>query len=145
MTICSGEIELKQLTQPSRKRLSTFFVTTFILFLLGYSQTNAQSSQDIVEPKLSGKTVYGKLSFDKYCASCHGKNGAGTSKGPTFLHRVYHPGHHGDQAFFLAAKNGAKAHHWRFGNMPPVAGVTDQQLDMIVAYVRALQKANGVF
>ena len=83
--------------------------------------------------------------YDGKCASCHGKNTAGTDKGPTFIHRVYHPGHHGDGAFFNAPKQGAKAHHWPFGDMPPVEGVTDNHIGKIIKYIRAVQKANGVF
>jgi len=87
----------------------------------------------------------GKMNYDAYCAECHGVDTAGTNKGPTFLHRIYHPGHHGDRAFFIAPKQGAKAHHWPFGDMEPVDGVTDAQLQKILEYVRAMQKANGIF
>jgi hypothetical protein len=61
------------------------------------------------------------------------------------LHRVYHPGHHSDKAFLVAPRQGARAHHWKFGDMKPVENVTDAQLETIVKYVRALQKANGIF
>ena len=97
------------------------------------------------QPKLSAKGIFGKLAYDKFCASCHGQNGTGTDKGPPFLHRYYLPGHHGDRAFHIAVARGVKAHHWRFGNMKPVQGVTEKQVDMIVEYVRALQKANGLY
>ena len=72
-------------------------------------------------------------------------NGVGTDKGPPFLHKVYHPGHHGDQSFFMAATRGAQAHHWKFGDMKPVEGITEAQIKSIVTYVRALQKANGIW
>ena len=55
------------------------------------------------------------------------------------------PGHHGDGSFFIAPKQGARAHHWKFGDMKKVEGVTDAQLKNIVAYVRAVQQANGLF
>ena len=45
----------------------------------------------------------------------------------------------------LAARRGVRAHHWGFGDMPPVEGVTDADIAAIIAYVRTLQKANGVF
>jgi hypothetical protein len=44
----------------------------------------------------------------------------------------------------LAVKNGVRAHHWRFGDMPPVEGVSDEDATKIVAYVRELQRANGI-
>ncbi len=122
------------------------------MFLLFATASNQQQNADaashaskIAEPELSPALQRGKLAYEKFCASCHGVKTAGTEKGPTFLHRVYHPGHHGDGAFALAARRGARAHHWRFGDMKPVSGVSDQELKEIVGYVRALQKANGIF
>ncbi len=97
------------------------------------------------EPKMSPRLALGKLNYDAYCAECHGKTAAGSDKGPTFISRVYHPGHHGDGSFFVAPKKGARAHHFRFGDMKPVSGVTDAQLQSILEYVRAVQQANGLF
>lgn len=99
----------------------------------------------VKQPKMSPALNVGKLNYEAKCAKCHGQNIAGTDKGPTFLHRVYHPGHHGDGAFYIAAKRGAQAHHWPFGNMPAVKGVTDEQIKSIILYVRAMQQANGLF
>jgi len=97
------------------------------------------------EAKMTAPLNVGKLNYQAFCASCHGKTGGGTDKGPTFIHKVYHPGHHADGSFFIAAKKGARAHHWKFGDMKPVKDVTDAQLSAIVAYVRAVQQANGLF
>ncbi len=99
----------------------------------------------IKTPTMTPELNLGKLNYEAYCAECHGVNTAGTDKGPPFLSRVYHPGHHGDQAFMIAPKQGTRAHHWQFGDMKPVEGVTDAQLRTIVKYVRAVQKANGLF
>jgi len=96
-------------------------------------------------PEMTPALNLGKMVFDAKCAGCHGRNAAGTEKGPTFLHRVYHPGHHADGAFYLAPKRGARAHHWPFGDMPPVEGITDRQIEKVIVYIRALQKANGIF
>jgi len=96
-------------------------------------------------PAMTPALNLGKLNYDVKCASCHGLNAAGTDKGPTFLHRVYHPGHHDDGAFYLAPKRGVRAHHWPYGDMPPVPGVTDAQIEKIVLYVRALQRENGIY
>jgi len=86
-----------------------------------------------------------KMNFNKFCASCHGASGRGTDKGPTFISWMYHPGHHGDGAFYIAAKRGVRAHHWPSGDMKPVPGITDAKIKSIVAYIRAMQKANGLF
>ena len=112
--------------------------------LLAVASTSA-TAQEIREPDLSGALATGKFAFTVKCAACHGDRGQGTEKGPPFLSKIYHPGHHGDAAFRNAARNGARAHHWKFGDMPPVEGVTDAQIDQIIAYVRALQQANGLF
>jgi hypothetical protein len=40
---------------------------------------------------------------------------------------------------------GVQAHHWRFGNMPPVEGITRAEVATIITYIRELQRANGIF
>lgn len=96
-------------------------------------------------PDLTKIEHEGEIAYTQYCAACHGKNGAGQDGvAPPFVHRVYEPGHHGDAAFKFAATNGVRAHHWPFGDMPPVEGVTEAEVEKIIAYVRALQRANGI-
>ncbi|MBW4983508.1 cytochrome c [Mameliella sp. CS4] len=95
--------------------------------------------------EFSGNARLGKTVFEVKCASCHGQNAAGRNGvAPPLVHKIYEPSHHSDQAFILAARNGVRAHHWRFGNMPPVEGVTPGDVKMVVAYVRELQRANGI-
>lgn len=101
-------------------------------------------SQIAMPASLSGKAATGQRAFAAFCASCHGENGGGTDEGPPLIHRVYEPSHHGDAAFFLAAQNGVRAHHWKFGDMPPVEGVTRAEVETIVAFVRAVQRENGI-
>ena len=86
----------------------------------------------------------GKESYAINCATCHGENGGGSESGPPLIHRVYRPAHHADAAFLIAVKNGVRAHHWRFGNMPPVPSVDLAATGRIVAYVRWLQVENGI-
>ena len=74
--------------------------------------------------------------YSQACATCHGEDLRGTDQGPPFLNPIYEPGHHADQAFVLAAMAGARAHHWDFGNMPPIEGITQDQVLAIVDYVR---------
>ena len=95
-------------------------------------------------PVLSAEAQAGKALFDANCKQCHGADAAGSDKGPTFINPIYRPAHHGDGAFVLAAKLGVRAHHWRFGNMPPQPQVGPDQVAKIVTYVRELQRANGV-
>ncbi len=93
---------------------------------------------------LSASAQGGMALFEANCAACHGAAATGTHNGPPLVHRIYEPNHHGDGAFFSAVFRGARAHHWRFGDMPPVAGVSEQDVVQIIAYVRALQRANGI-
>jgi mono/diheme cytochrome c family protein len=101
-------------------------------------------SVTVKEPNLSQLAADGKAAFEANCTACHGRNAAGTGKGPPLVHDIYNPGHHGDAAFFFAAKYGVRAHHWPYGNMPPQPQVNDEQLKAIVQYVRELQAANGI-
>lgn len=105
---------------------------------------SASRTVDVKIPRLSAAAEAGKAAFDANCAACHGRNAAGTDKGPPLVHDLYNPGHHSDEAFFVAAKVGVRRHHWPFGNMPPQPQVTEAQLAAIVRYVRELQVANGI-
>lgn len=82
--------------------------------------------------------------FTAKCAGCHGPSASGSDKGPPLVHRIYEPSHHADATFYRAIRQGVRSHHWQFGNMAPVPGVTDTQIGQIVAYVRALQVKNGI-
>lgn len=94
---------------------------------------------------LSANAKLGKTIFESACAKCHGKNAAGQNGiAPPLVHKIYEPSHHSDMAFVLAAQNGVRSHHWSFGDMPSVEGVTQGDVKMIVAYVRELQRANGI-
>lgn len=95
-------------------------------------------------PTLSPMALAGARAFDANCAKCHGQAGVGTDKGPPFLHQVYNPGHHSDEAFRRAVRQGVRQHHWRFGDMPEQPQVTDREVTEIVRYVRELQDANGI-
>lgn len=100
----------------------------------------------VIVPELTQGAMAGKALFDENCASCHGNNIAGIKgTGPTLIHKVYEPNHHGDGAFFSAAINGVRQHHWPFGNMPPVEGIKKEEVAKIIVYVRELQKANKIF
>jgi mono/diheme cytochrome c family protein len=94
---------------------------------------------------LSAQAVMGKRAFESTCITCHGKNATGKAGfGPPLVHKIYEPSHHGDMAFLAAVQAGVRAHHWRFGNMPPQEGLTRADTANIVTYVRELQRANGI-
>ena len=98
-----------------------------------------------VPATLSVRAQFGRTTYDANCASCHGRNAAGQDGvAPPLVHIVYEPGHHGDESFQRAVARGVRAHHWRFGDMPPVEGLSRRDVAAIVAYVRELQRANGI-
>ena len=86
----------------------------------------------------------GKQLFADNCARCHGEAADGTNMGPPLVHRLYEPGHHPDFSFQNAVNNGVISHHWEFGDMPPVAGLSDSEVTQIIAYIRDLQREGGI-
>ena len=103
-----------------------------------------QQALSVSVPALTGVAKAGEALFNANCAACHGTNAAGSDKGPPLVHKIYEPGHHGDASFLSAARVGVRAHHWNFGNMPAQPQVRDREVERIVAYVRTLQRANGI-
>ena len=108
------------------------------------TETPVSAQDGIVMPELSGLAVQGRLAFGENCARCHGENGGGTNQGPPLIHPIYEPSHHSDVAFVLAAQNGSRAHHWRFGDMPPQPQVGETEIAAIIQFVREVQRANGI-
>ena len=100
-----------------------------------------------VPASFSNEAATGQTLYTAVCASCHGANAAGQDGvAPPLVHPLYVPSHHGDAAFVVAARNGARQHHWSFGNMPPLEQrLTDAELNAIILYIRELQRENGIF
>jgi len=99
----------------------------------------------ILPATLSQNAQSGKRGFEAKCAACHGVNAAGQDGvAPPLVHKVYEPSHHGDESIQRAVSLGVRAHHWPFGNMPAVEGLTRGDIKMIIAYIRELQRANGI-
>lgn len=86
----------------------------------------------------------GERLFTENCARCHGEKADGTHLGPPLVHRLYEPGHHPDFSFHNAVKNGVISHHWEFGDMPPVPGLSEPEVTQIIAHVRNLQRDGGI-
>jgi mono/diheme cytochrome c family protein len=86
----------------------------------------------------------GRELFVMNCAACHGTNAQGSLNGPPLVHEIYEPGHHPDELFQRAVAEGTPQHHWEFGPMPPVPGLSEAEVDDITAYVRELQREAGI-
>ena len=89
--------------------------------------------------------VEGQALYEGTCAACHGADLKGTDNGPPFLDAIYEPGHHPDEAFYAAVRSGVQPHHWNFGPMPPQPDVSPDDVEAIVAYIRAEQKEAEIF
>ena len=126
-------------TNPSRPglRRSTIAVaaTAIVAVLAAACGT---SPADTAPAGSTGSGAGGEL-YQSNCASCHGADLGGTSKGPSHLSIVYEPNHHGDEAFRSAIANGARQHHWTFGDMPAIPGLDVEAVDDIIAYIRSEQ------
>lgn len=92
----------------------------------------------------AGDIEAGRATFAASCVECHGAEALGSDQGPPLVDSIYGPGHHSDEAFLVAVRRGVPAHHWTFGPMPAVDGLTDADVANIVAYVRSLQRAAGI-
>lgn len=115
------------------------FLTLSVMIGSGFARNEP------VEPDMTPALQTGRAHYEQFCSVCHGTTARGTDRGPTFIDPIYHPGHHGDRAFMIAPRQGVKAHHWSFGDMPPIEGVSDEQLLDILMYIRAVQRANGLY
>lgn len=124
-------------------------VATLAMVLWPQPEPEPQAASAMVEvkvPDLAGLAAEGARAYGAFCASCHGENAAGREgMGPPLVHVIYETGHHADGAFLLAATRGVRQHHWTFGDMPPVPEASPQDIVAIIAYVRTLQRANGIF
>ncbi len=99
--------------------------------------------QDASEPQDPTLVAAGRQLYAAACAACHGPDLRGTSQGPSLLSEIYRPGHHADIAFQLAVQRGVPQHHWSFGNMAPITGLTEVDVSAIVAFVRETQRTEG--
>ena len=134
----------------TRRRLIPLAVVALFLAVgyAGWSWSQrghrAAEPRPIVVPELSEPARAGARAFAVHCASCHGLDAGGTAAGPTLVDPIYRSAHHADASFLLAVRRGVAAHHWGFGNMPPMPGVNADEVASIIRYVREVQKANGV-
>ncbi len=86
----------------------------------------------------------GERLFRAHCARCHGQTAMGSNQGPPLVNAIYRPTHHADLAFYWAVKDGVRRHHWQFGDMPAIEGLSPEDVANIVAYVRGEQRKNGI-
>ena len=95
---------------------------------------------------LSNEAILGKKIFESNCVECHGKNAVGKKKiGPPLIHKIYESSHHNDSTFYRAVEMGVRDHHWTFGDMPAIEGITRNEVKAVISYIRELQRENNIF
>ena len=87
----------------------------------------------------------GQTSFNQNCSQCHGVALEGTDFGPPLNHLYYVPSHHSDTAFYRAIYMGVQQHHWAFGNMSKIEGLSPDQAKELVGFVRWAQQTLGLY
>ncbi len=102
-------------------------------------------SEVVAPATLSPQAEAGRKVFEAVCATCHGGALRGSDNGPPLLHPFYALGSaHGDDVILAAMNTGAKSHMWKFGDMPKPEGLKPGQDQDVLAYIRAMQAANGL-
>lgn len=115
---------------------------TLVVLIASVASCSSDDGSAVPVGPFDGTT--GVALYAQACATCHGTDLRGTGDGPPLLDRIYEPGHHPDVAFVAAAMMGARSHHWDFGDMPRIEGISEEQLQAIIEYVREEQRAAGI-
>lgn len=94
---------------------------------------------DVRVPKqLTSEARLGEKLYQQYCARCHGRTIGGSTNGPPLIE--YGNAHHSDGTFYRAVSNGVKQHHWKYGDMPPMKGISSNEVGSIITFVREVQR-----
>jgi len=130
-------------------------VAVVVVILLLIALGGGGSSSSAPRDPMTGKTEFdipvqdptlvaeGEVLYQSSCSVCHGSDLRGTAIGPSHLSVIYNPDHHGDGSFAAAVVTGVSAHHWNFGDMPPVVGITEADFNRIMAFIRENQRVEG--
>ena len=125
-------------TSPRERLAASFSLVAGLALVLGACGSDPATPAVAAEASGRGAEVYAAS-----CASCHGVDLGGTDKGPSHLSIVYEPNHHSDDSFRSAIANGAGQHHWGFGDMEPIEGLSDDDVEAVIAFVRSEQQRLG--
>ena len=127
--------------KPNQILVLAISVAVILLMLVSRQFFGAPQPERFLKAGLDSYQIRrdGMMAYNTHCIRCHGVEGRGSSFGPPLVHALYARGTFADQAFAQAVLYGVKARLWDFGDMEPVAGVTQTQIAMIMAYIRMQQ------
>lgn len=120
------------MTRKRQRRIAAVTVAT-LAGILGSCGDARDTSGENPGPGTGTKLAGGQELYERTCAQCYGEGLDGTDIGLPFLHPVYAPDHHPDEAFYAAVANGVTPHHWDFGAMPAYPGLDGREVEAIVA------------
>jgi cytochrome c len=126
------------------KRLRYPAAAVALLSLMSACEPRPEPLQGFDPGPVPAELADGERRYNASCRACHGPLGTGTDAGPPLVHRVYEPSHHADAAFQLAVRRGVRAHHWAFGDMPPLPAMDSAGIAAVTGYVRWLQRRAGI-
>ena len=128
------------------KWMALMMVTLIILTITtmwGDEKISIKASPTI--PELSASALHGREIINTQCAECHGVDGTGGSrKGPPILHSMYRDEIFPDFVFKRSVLEGKREKNWRFGPMPAMPDLSDEDVDGVIAFVREVQRATGM-
>jgi mono/diheme cytochrome c family protein len=91
------------------------------------------------EPGSAEQLALGAEVYARSCATCHGSVLQGTLAGPPLIDEIYRPDHHPDSTIRAAIARGVEPHHWNFAAMPPIPGLSEHEVEAVIAHIRAVQ------
>ena len=128
------------------KWMALMMVTLIILTITtmwGDEKISIKASPKI--PELSPLAQHGRKVINEKCADCHGVDGTGGSrKGPPILHTMYRDEIFPDFVFRRSVLEGKREKNWRFGPMPAMPDLSEEDVNGAIAFVREVQTATGV-
>jgi mono/diheme cytochrome c family protein len=140
-------MDLNRSVIQKKRSFSAFMLVLTPLILAGCEAPESGQVREglrFPRPDFVADARRGQELFGGNCVKCHGDGARGTKQGPPLTDMIYRRPHHADIAFYMAVNSGVAPHHWRFGGMPPVGGLTPQDVGHIIAYVRQEQRAAGI-
>ncbi len=117
----------------------------YLLLVPGVAIVTLQPTGATEDVPIPFHLAKGQLLYEKYCSQCHGARLDGSDEGPPLVHPFYKPDHHGDGSFYRAVLKGTRQHHWDFGDMPAVAGMTQKKMDALLPFIRYYQQQKGLY